>query len=303
MYQGELHFCAVKGALGSLIPHNLHARFDKAASMQKVRSNVVAQGGSYIRLDGWRVSVYEEESLARGRLGPGVSEFLLKLLSRCSSELSLPVSIGSKTVGKLIRSSTSVDSFRNTLRGWTQCWNFDEVKKRSVLLLPIPAIVAEEARDWVLAEVCPSDGLGSLGQAQQLRVTVYDRMERTNLGTHIGGFVQALFGKHAASNSPLICHKELPECLVSTQRLGCVLGMIATLVQGHSKIVPLDCCSSTFVPDAFAAFRGLFAKLRYEVASRSLNDLRDYVLGDVARDLLSMFSEVPRARIAEQAGL
>jgi len=270
--------------------------------MQKVRSTVVAQGGSYIRLDGWRVSVYEEESLAGGRLGPGMSEFLLKLLSRCSSELSLPVSIGSKTVGKLIRSSTSVDVFRNTLRGWTHCWNSAEVKKHNVLLLPIPAIVAEEARDWVLAEVCSSDALVSLGEALQLRVTVYDRMERISLCKHIAGFVQALFGEQAASLSPVIVHKELPECLVSTQRFGCVLGMIATLVQGHAKIVPLDRFSSTFVPDAFAAFRGVFAKLRHEVACRSLNDLRDYVLGDVTRNVLSMFSEVPRARIAEQVG-
>ena len=62
---GELHLPAVKGALGALIPAKLHARFDKSAAKQKLPKDVPT-GGSYLRCDGWRVSVYEEESLRQG---------------------------------------------------------------------------------------------------------------------------------------------------------------------------------------------------------------------------------------------
>ena len=72
---GELHMPAVKGAVGALIPAKLHARFDKSAAKQKLPKDV-PQGGSYLRCDGWRVSVYEEESLARGRLGVGMLDFI-----------------------------------------------------------------------------------------------------------------------------------------------------------------------------------------------------------------------------------
>ncbi len=71
---GELHMAAVKGAVGALIPAKLHARFDKSAAKQKLPKDL-PQGGSYLRCDGWRVSVYEEESLARGRLGVGMLDF------------------------------------------------------------------------------------------------------------------------------------------------------------------------------------------------------------------------------------
>ena len=47
------------------------------------------------------MSVYEEETLARGRLDVGMLEFFLKLLDTISSELDLSVSVASKTLGNL----------------------------------------------------------------------------------------------------------------------------------------------------------------------------------------------------------
>jgi hypothetical protein len=96
---------------------------------------------------------------------------------------------------------------------------------------------------------------------------------------------------------PVIVQKELPECLVATQRIGCVLGVIATLVQERAGQVPLDRSSSTFVSDMFAVFRSVFAKLRHEFAARTLTDIREYVVGDSeSRKVLSMLGEVPRLR-------
>jgi len=281
---------AVKGAVGALIPVTLHERFDKA-------------GGSFIKCDGYRVSVFEAESLVFGRLGHGMFGFFLKLLSRCASELSLSVSVGSMTVGKLILSASSGESIRHILSGLNQeYWDVDEVKKRRVLLLPVPAMAAEESQDWMLVVVRPIDGSGSLGQALQLQVTVYDCMRRTPLVNCIGDFVQALLGDKAGSLPPKVCEQALPECLVATQRLGCVLGVIVTFVQEHAHLSSFDRSSLTFISDMFAAFRGVFAKLRHEFASRSLNDIRYYVVGDVARNVLSMFGEVSTPRIDVESG-
>ena len=151
--KGELHLPAVKGALGALIPAKLHGRFDQAASKQKLPKDV-PQGGSYLRCDGWRVSVYEEEHLARGRLGVGMLEFFLKLLGRCSSEMSLGLSVGSRMLGKLVGTAPTVDEFCRVLKRWRECWNPDEVNKRQVLFLPVPTVDVPEPRDWVLAVVC-----------------------------------------------------------------------------------------------------------------------------------------------------
>ena len=193
-------------------------------------------------------------------------------------------------------SAFSVDALRLVVSKWTHCWDYDEVKKCDVLFLPIPAIDAREARDWVLAVVRPIGGEGSLGQACHLQVTVYDRMVRAPLSSHIRRFVQALFGDEVGLIAPEILQEDLPRCLVATQRLGCVLGLIATFVQQEADIVPLDRFSPTFVLDMFAVFRGVFAKLRRESAARSLDDIRDYVEGDVSRQVLSMFGEVLRPR-------
>jgi hypothetical protein len=71
----------------------------------------VPQGGSNLRIDGWRVSVWEEKLLAGGRLGVGVLEFFLRLLGRCSSQLSLGVSVGSRTLGKHVGTAATVDIY------------------------------------------------------------------------------------------------------------------------------------------------------------------------------------------------
>ena len=298
---GELHLPAVKGALGALIPAKLHARFDKSAAKQKIPKDVPV-GGSYLRCDGWRVSVYEEESLSRGRLGVGMLEFFLKLLERCSSEMCLRVSVASRTLGKLVGTAATVDVFRSVLSRWRECWNPVEVKKRQVLLLPVPTVDVPEPRDWVLAVVRARDGSSSLGQAKQLEVAVYDRVVRKTLSERIARYVQALFSDGAAMADPVILQEDLPECPVATQRSGCVLAVIATLLQERAGQVFLDRSSLTFVPDMFAVFTSVFAMLRAEFAARILTDVREYVVGEEARKVLSMFGEVPRLRGGLLAG-
>ena len=56
---------SVKEALGALIPAKL------AAAKEKLPVDG-GRGGSFLRMDSWRVSVYEEETLARGWLDVGM---------------------------------------------------------------------------------------------------------------------------------------------------------------------------------------------------------------------------------------
>ena len=121
-------------------------------------------------------------------------------------------------------------------------------------------------------------------------------MVRKMLSERIARFVQALFRDGAGLADPVIVQEDLPECRVATQRIGCVLGVIATLVQERAGQVPLDRSSLTFVPDMFGVFRSVFAKLRTEFAARTLTDIKEYVVGEESRKVLSMFGEVPRLR-------
>ena len=291
----ELHMPAVKGALGALIPASLHERFDNAAAKQRLPKDL-PRGGSYLKFDGWRVSVYEEESLARGRLDLGMLEFFLKVLEQCSSQMRLRVSVGSRTLGKLVGTSTSLDGFCRVVSRWRECWNPDEVKRRDVLLLPVPTVDVPAPRDWVFVAVRARDGHSSLGQAEQLEVKVYDRMVRKMLNDRIARFVQALFRDGAVSLDPEVVPEDFPECRVATQRSACVLGLIAAYVQEVAGQTFLDRGSPTFVPDFLLVLRAVFAKLRTEAAAKALTDMKDYVVGEECRKLLSMFGEVPCLR-------
>ena len=294
----DLHMPAVKAALGALIPAKLHQRFDKAAAKQKLPYEV-PRGGSYLRFDGWRVSVYEEESLARGRLDDGMLEFFLKVLQRCSLEMRLRLSVGSKTLGKLVGTAASLDEFRRVVGRWRDCWNPDVALKNEVLLLPVPTVDAQAPRDWVFVTVRPSDGCSTLGEAGQLEVKVYDRVVRKMLSARIARFVQALFP--GSSSDVVVAQEDFPVCRVPTQRSACVLGLIAAFVLEHAGQACLDRGSETFVSDFFFVLKAVFAKLRTEAAARGLTDVKECVVGEDARALLKMFGEVPCMRSTSTA--
>ena len=115
----------------------------------------------------------------------------------------LRVSVGSRTLGKLVGTAATVDVFCRVLSRWRECWNPDEVKKRQVLLLPVPTVDVPEPRDWVLAVVRARDGCSCLGQAKQLEVRVYDRVVRKMLSERIARFVQVLFRDGVALSDPV----------------------------------------------------------------------------------------------------
>ena len=104
---------------------------------------------------------------------------------------------------------------------------------------------------WLL---CARDGCSSLGEAKQLKVRIYDRDVRRMLSDRITRFLQALFHDGAGASGPVIL-EDLPDCRVASQRSGCVLGVIATMIQEHAGQVSLDRASPTFVSDIFLVLR------------------------------------------------
>ena len=76
---------------------------------------------------------------------------------------------------------------------WRQCWNPEEVKKRSVFFLPVCVDDVAAPRDWLLAVVKARSGQLKLGEAEQLEIVVHDRLCRRTLSERIARFVQALF--------------------------------------------------------------------------------------------------------------
>ena len=72
--------------------------------------------------------------------------------------------------------------------------------------------------------------------------------------------------------------------------------MIAGFLQERAGQTPLDRGSVTFVADVFLVLKSVFVKLRTEVGARALSDVKEYVVGEQARELLAMFSQVPSMR-------
>ena len=206
----------------------------------------------------------------------------------------LRVSVGSRMLGKLVGTTPTVDRFLRVLSGWRENWNSQEVKQSEVLLLPVPTIDGPDPRDWVLAVVRGVNGGEQIGEAQQLQLTIYDRTVRRQLSERIAKFLKALLYEEPGASDLLIVQKDLPECKVATQRSGCVLGVIASLVQEQADQVCLDRASPTFVPDVFAVLRAVFGKLRTEAAARGLKNLNEYLRGEELRNILPMFGRVPR---------
>jgi hypothetical protein len=218
------------------------------------------------------------------------------LLTRIVSELHLPVTVASSTLGKLIGTATSVKGLYDVLSRWRENWNVQEVKQLLTLLLPIAVDDSVSPRDWVFVRVQASRPGVKLGLAEQLHIFVYDWANRKSVADRLVGFVHALFAGSDSDRSPCVVREEMPSCPVSTQRSCCVLGLIADFVQKASDRQPLNHEASTFVPDFCLVLKAVFARLRSECGARALSDLNGFVRGRDAEQLLDMFGVIPSMR-------
>ena len=174
-----LHMSAVREALGALIPEALHKSMDKAA--QKMKDDLgVMRGGSVSFMDGWRVNVRAEDALARGRLQEDAMEFFLLVLKQVCKVLSLPIAIGSKTVGKEVGRQENAGKLARVMENWRQVWARDQVRAKEALVLPVALDERTVPQDWVCVVVRSITAGEKLGDAKQLLLRVYDPAKRVS---------------------------------------------------------------------------------------------------------------------------
>ena len=136
-------------------------------------------------MDGWRVSVRTEDALARGRLQEDALEFFLLVLKHVCKGLKLPVAIGSKTVGREVGRQESPAQLARVMERWRKVWARDEVRRQEELVMPVAVDDRNVPQDWVCVVVRSCVNGENLGDAQRLRVQVYDAAQRASVARRV----------------------------------------------------------------------------------------------------------------------
>ena len=294
-----LHMCAVKEALGALIPERLHRSLDKAVAQGKDDFGPV-RGGAELRMDEWRVNVRAEDALARGRLEEEALEFFLKILQHVSKVLHLPVAIGSKTVGKQAGVQETPERLHRVLQKWDAVWKRQEVRQQEELVLPVAVDERKAARDWMCVVVRSTVDGEKLGDAKRLRVLVYDAMQRSHVAKRLARNVDVLVrGIEARGDavSPIVEFAEVVECRVESQRILYAFGRVLGRVAAAAGVNALDATSESYLADVSMCARTLFGYLRQELARKGVRDavmvLKD---AESCRNVLGKLTTVPSLR-------
>ena len=289
-----LHMSAVKEALGALIPRSLHGSLDKYAAAQK---DVAASGGGghFLTMEKWRVNVRSEDALRRGRFTGDVLEFFIRVLQRICVALELPVAVGSKTVGLHAGRAESVEEFGKIMGSWRKVWNWDEVREKRELLLPVA--VDEKAQDWFCVSVKSASQGEPLGLAKRLIVCVYDGMKRQAVARRVARNLDALVrgpARAAGGGPEVVFASVVPECSVSQQRCLCAFAVLHSLVSAAGNETGLSLASKTFVPDAGQALAAVFAGFRARLGEEGASDVADLLVDAAAcRSVLRSLGRVP----------
>ena len=94
-----------------------------------------------------------EDALARGAMNGGALEFFITVLKHVSQRLSLPISVGSKTVGIEVGRHEQPEELGRVMEKWRQVWPREEVRQQPELVMPVAVDEGKVPRDWVLVVV------------------------------------------------------------------------------------------------------------------------------------------------------
>jgi hypothetical protein len=224
-------------------------------------------------------------------------EFFLKVLQHVSRVLSLPIAVGSKTVGKEVGKQESPEKLYRVMRKWRKVWDHDEVRKREELVLPVAVDDRKVPRDWMCVVVRSCVAGEKLGDAKQLHVDVYDSMQRGHVAKRVARNLDVLVrGIEARSDvqGPEVQFVKVPECRVDSQRILYAFGRLLGRVAVAGGVEPLDASSEAFLPDVGHAARALFAHLRQELGEWGARDVATLLKDvDTCRRVLTKFNTVP----------
>lgn len=291
-----LHMSAVREALGALIPARSHKSLDQAA--QKAKDDFGSlRGGSVLFMDDWRISVRAEDALARGQLQEDALEFFLLVLKHACKVIGLPVTVGSKTVGKEIGRQEDVSKLACVMEKWCKVWDRADVSKKVELLLLVAVDGKSLPQDWMCIVVRSAVPGERLGDAKRLLVKVHDPARRAATARRVARNVDVLVRGIAARADlvePVVEFCEVPGCRVGSQRVLCAFGLLMGRVGVAAGEPALDVKLESFVPDVGYVLRALFAHFRKELCEHGLRDVKR-LLWDAAscRSALQKLGTVP----------
>ena len=198
-------------------------------------------------MDQWRVNVRAEDALARGRLQEDAMEFFVRVLKAICKALGLRVAIGSKTVGKELGRQDKAARLVRVVEKWRAVWAGNEVREQEELLVPVAVDERSAPQDWVFLLVRSKVQGQKLGTAEQLRVEVFDVMQRESIAQGIARSVDVLVRGVTAcvdGREPDVECLSAPACRVSAQRMlsafGFLIGRVA--VRGAVPALPRRSC-------------------------------------------------------------
>jgi hypothetical protein len=306
-----LHASAVREALGALIPERLHKCLDAATKRGKDDLGAV-RGESVVSMDSWRVSVRVEDALARGRLQEDALEWFRKLLHRISNVMNLPIAIGSVKVGKEAGRQENPQSLGRVMGKWGQVWDREEVRGCVELVLPVALDDRPLPQDWVCVVVRSCTTGETLGAAQQLRVQVYDRAQRSSVAGRVARNISVLLrglpARTSGASDTVVEFVQVRECRVGSQRILYAYGQLVGQVALAGEVKPLDASGDSYLADVCHASRAVFAYLRRELSERGWRDVVSFLKdADVCRDVLRRLNTVPalvaRQEVSERPGV
>ena len=297
---------AVREALGCLVPEGLHPRLDGSGRKSRGQTGAGTQRvGVHLEVDGWRISVFDEEALAEGKaVTKGFMEFFLKVARRVCETLRLNIAIGSHVLGeRLAESGQTLETVRRGLEGWKH-WHPEEVRAAGCLLVPVPAQEGKSVRDWFLVSVRSASGEGErLAQASSLHVSIQDRCGRATVGERVAGMIDGVVRgvKCGPGDRVSVEQGRFPDCSSSVDSCLVVLGLVFARIAQEAKVGHLDPFAASYVHD----FRGCLARamgmLRIEADRLGDRDVgRGLCTESLCSRLLAMLAERPRAERGAQ---
>ena len=205
--------------------------------------------------------------------------------------------IASKTVGKAVGLREEQRDFVRVVEEWRKVWSRDEVWHKKELLLMVSLDERPTSRDWVFVIVSSCVVGGVLGEAQQIRMRVFDVFKRANKFRLVARNVNLLVRGVAACSAgaaPVVEFADVPPCLDPSRRILCAFGLLMNNICEHAKEKCLDALTEAFVSNVSHVLRGVFAHLRKLTSERGERDVERVLLGEAGcRDVLQMLGKPP----------
>ena len=295
---GPLHLSAVREALGCLFPPELNPRDDG----KKPRGGLAAPSakvGVFLKARQWRVDVSEEQQLAMGFLSTGTFEFFQIVLRRVSSQLQLPLALGTSGMGRRVGAADRSSHRLLSVVGMPEVWKPADVRAAQTFLLPVGLLGREESPvDWLLVRVSTSGAGVTLGQTKKLRVQVMDnrcprRVETSRAKARLVAELIRNVGRSDAVVELVDAVDGMPPCPDVRDSLLWCLGMVFKEVADAAGMSALKAQTpDDFVETVRVAAMSLFADFRSDADESGQRDVLEGIVTDGdCRDVLCQWAD------------